>query len=224
MAEWLAAAVGLENVEARVEVDRLLLPAGPGFRLQDEVKSIITVVAKTHHYWTMHGGGTARNGVPGPLKLGIGGPDDGKTVLVDALRRRYGRRRAVVASPGRPIEVNDSAVDLVLVEMVEDSDAPGLGPSIVDATIGVFSAAALADALRRGDRGLDAWRLLVVGTAGAAKVDLSRLEGDVGRRRGGHPMVFIDLATVEGIDVIVSWLQRELLFEPWRERRDRVRP
>ena len=54
MAVWMAAAIVLENVEARVEEDRLLLPAGPGYRLQDEVKSIITVVAKTHHYWSAH--------------------------------------------------------------------------------------------------------------------------------------------------------------------------
>jgi hypothetical protein len=54
MAEWLAAAVARENVEARVAGDRLLLPAGPGYRIHDEVKSIITVVAKTHHYWVAH--------------------------------------------------------------------------------------------------------------------------------------------------------------------------
>ena len=28
--------------------------AGPGYELKDEVKSIITVVAKTHHYWSAH--------------------------------------------------------------------------------------------------------------------------------------------------------------------------
>jgi sirohydrochlorin cobaltochelatase len=54
MAEWLRAAIVLENVEARAEDDRLLLPAGPGYRLEDEVKSIVTVVAKTHHYWSAH--------------------------------------------------------------------------------------------------------------------------------------------------------------------------
>jgi len=54
MAAWLCATIILENVEARVEEDRLLLPAGPGYRLKDEVKSIITVVAKTHHYWQAH--------------------------------------------------------------------------------------------------------------------------------------------------------------------------
>jgi hypothetical protein len=41
-------------VEARVDEDRVLLPAGPAYRLEDEVKSIITVLAKTHHYWRAH--------------------------------------------------------------------------------------------------------------------------------------------------------------------------
>jgi len=54
MAAWLCAAIILENVEARVDEDRLLLPAGPGYTLKDEVKSIVTVVAKTHHYWQAH--------------------------------------------------------------------------------------------------------------------------------------------------------------------------
>jgi len=54
MAAWMCATIILENVAARVDDDRLLLPAGPGYTLKDEVKSIITVVAKTHHYWSAH--------------------------------------------------------------------------------------------------------------------------------------------------------------------------
>jgi sirohydrochlorin cobaltochelatase len=54
MAAWMAEAIGLENVAANADEDRLLLPAGPDYRLKDEVKSIITVVAKTHHYWQAH--------------------------------------------------------------------------------------------------------------------------------------------------------------------------
>ena len=54
MAAWMCAAIILENVDARMEEDRLLVPAGPGYTLKDEVKSIITVVAKTHHYWQAH--------------------------------------------------------------------------------------------------------------------------------------------------------------------------
>jgi sirohydrochlorin cobaltochelatase len=54
MAAWLCATIILENVDARMDEDRLLVPAGPGYRLEDEVKSVITVVAKTHHYWRAH--------------------------------------------------------------------------------------------------------------------------------------------------------------------------
>jgi sirohydrochlorin cobaltochelatase len=54
MAAWLCATIILENVAARCDEERLLVPADPGFALMDEVKSVITVVAKTHHYWTAH--------------------------------------------------------------------------------------------------------------------------------------------------------------------------
>ena len=218
MAEWVGAAIAPENVEVRVEDDRLLLPAGPAFRLEDEVKSIVTVVAKTHHYWTMHRG-NVRDGIPRPLRVGLGGAGSPKTALIDSLRRRYGRRRAVLTSPARILEVNDHAVDLVLVELGPDGDAPGFELSMVDAAIGLFSASALADALRRDGRRVDAWHLLVVSTAGETKADLSRLEGETGRGRGGHPTVFVDLSTVEGIDVVVSWLRRELDLDPWRTQR-----
>ena len=218
MAEWLGAAIAPENVEVRVEDDRVLLPAGPRFRLENEVKSIITVVAKTHHYWTMHRG-NVRDGISRPLRVGVGGAGHGKTVLIDSLRRRYGRRRTVLASPAQVLEVNDHAVDLVLVELGPDGDAPGFESSMVDAAIGVFSASALADALRRDGRGVGVWHLLVMSTAGEAKADLSRLEAETGRGRGGHPTMFVDLSTVEGIDVVVSWLQEELGLDPWKAPR-----
>jgi hypothetical protein len=54
MAVWMAASIILENVEARFEVDRVLLPASDAFGLKDQAKSVITVVAKTHHYWVQH--------------------------------------------------------------------------------------------------------------------------------------------------------------------------
>ncbi len=54
MAAWLCATIILENVDARAEEERLLVPADPSFVLQDQVKSVITVVAKTYHYWSAH--------------------------------------------------------------------------------------------------------------------------------------------------------------------------
>jgi sirohydrochlorin cobaltochelatase len=54
MAAWLAACIILENVDATCDEERLLVPASPAFGLKDEVKSVITVVAKTVHYWQAH--------------------------------------------------------------------------------------------------------------------------------------------------------------------------
>jgi sirohydrochlorin cobaltochelatase len=54
MAAWLCATIILENVEARSEGDVLYVPGDKGFELKNQVKSVITVVAKTHHYWQAH--------------------------------------------------------------------------------------------------------------------------------------------------------------------------
>ena len=54
MAEWLCRAIVLENVQARSEGNRLYVPASTAFTLEGEIKSVITVVAKTVHYWEQH--------------------------------------------------------------------------------------------------------------------------------------------------------------------------
>jgi len=54
MAAWLLRAVVMENVAARGEGLVLDLPAAPHFRLEKEIKNVITVIAKTSHYWLEH--------------------------------------------------------------------------------------------------------------------------------------------------------------------------
>lgn len=54
MAAWLCASIILENVDARCEDERLFVPAHESFELKNQVKSVITVVAKTNHYWQAH--------------------------------------------------------------------------------------------------------------------------------------------------------------------------
>ena len=54
MAGWLARAVNMENVSAHVDGMILHLPAGPRFRLEKEIKNVITAIAKTCHYWLGH--------------------------------------------------------------------------------------------------------------------------------------------------------------------------
>ena len=54
MAIWLQQAILAENVSVRRNDTKLYLPAGPTFQLKTEIKNVITVIAKTHHYWQEH--------------------------------------------------------------------------------------------------------------------------------------------------------------------------
>lgn len=53
-AEWLVRAIVMENVSARWEGTTIELPAGPGYRIEKEIKNVITSIAKTTHYWVDH--------------------------------------------------------------------------------------------------------------------------------------------------------------------------
>ncbi len=54
MARWLLYAIAVENVSIRREGAVLFVPAAPAFRLEKEIKNVVTAVAKTYHYWTEH--------------------------------------------------------------------------------------------------------------------------------------------------------------------------
>jgi hypothetical protein len=54
MSSWLLRAITMENVAVRREGLTLDLPAAPHFRLEKEIKNVITVIAKTSHYWLGH--------------------------------------------------------------------------------------------------------------------------------------------------------------------------
>ena len=54
MAAWLLRAILMENIAVRADDAILELPAGPSYRLLKEVKNVITVIAKTAHYWVGH--------------------------------------------------------------------------------------------------------------------------------------------------------------------------
>jgi hypothetical protein len=64
MAAWMLRAITMENVAVRAEGRALDLPAAPDFRIDKEIKNVVTVVAKTCHYWMSH--------IPREQKLEIG--------------------------------------------------------------------------------------------------------------------------------------------------------
>jgi hypothetical protein len=54
MAGWLLRAITMENVAVRRDGVALDLPAAPTYRLEKEIKNVVTVIAKTCHYWLGH--------------------------------------------------------------------------------------------------------------------------------------------------------------------------
>ena len=54
MAGCLVRAAVMENIFARRDRSGLELPAGLHFRLQREIKNVVTAIAKTCHYWHDH--------------------------------------------------------------------------------------------------------------------------------------------------------------------------
>jgi sirohydrochlorin cobaltochelatase len=54
MAVWVAAAIIIENVVARFAGRTVYVPVAADWRLNSEIKNIITAVAKTCHYWAEH--------------------------------------------------------------------------------------------------------------------------------------------------------------------------
>lgn len=66
MAQWMLRAITAENVAVRRGGDgrSIDVPAAPSFRVEKEIKNVITVVAKTCHYWMGH--------IPRDQKLAIG--------------------------------------------------------------------------------------------------------------------------------------------------------
>ena len=51
---WLLRAFVVGSVTVRREVNVLWFPAGPHFRLEREIKNVVTLVAKTTHYCQDH--------------------------------------------------------------------------------------------------------------------------------------------------------------------------
>jgi len=60
MALWLVRAIIVENVLVRREGHTIFLPASPDYQLGQEIKNVVTVVAKTTHYWIDHMRGKKR--------------------------------------------------------------------------------------------------------------------------------------------------------------------
>jgi hypothetical protein len=110
MAGWLVRAIVMENVSARRDGLALDLPAAPHFRIEKEIKNVITVAAKTAHYWLGHIPRAQRQEIQeliatmdvesplvAPVEAGEAGAEDAKahaSRLLSAIEHDTGLRRS----------------------------------------------------------------------------------------------------------------------------------
>lgn len=138
MAGWLARAIVMENVSAHCERMVLSLPAGPTYRVEKEIKNVITAIAKTGHYWFGH--------IPPAQQAEIGRlfakMDAGSPLIQPSLldSREDDRRRALSAEIAGAI---GASTGLACVRD-ENSDWVGVECRDVRAAISMMRAAVVA--------------------------------------------------------------------------------
>ena len=107
-------------------------------------------------------------------------------------------------------------LELLFVESGGDNLAATFSPELVDATIYVIDVAEGDKIPRKGGPGITRSDLLVINKIDLAPhvgADLSVMERDSKRMRGDRPFVFSNLRDGIGVDAVVDWIRRELLFE-----------
>jgi len=107
-------------------------------------------------------------------------------------------------------------MDLVFVESGGDNLAASFSPELVDAAIYVIDVSGGDKIPRKGGPGVTRSDLLVINKIDLAPhvgASLEVMARDAREQRGDRPFVFSNLKTGEGLESIVSWIERKLLFD-----------
>ncbi|HUY13300.1 MAG TPA: urease accessory protein UreG [Terriglobia bacterium] len=107
-------------------------------------------------------------------------------------------------------------LDCLFIESGGDNLAATFSPELVDATIYVIDVAEGDKIPRKGGPGITTSGLLVINKIDLAPyvgASLEVMERDTKRARGERPFVFTNLRGGVGIDAVIDWIRRELLFE-----------
>lgn len=105
--------------------------------------------------------------------------------------------------------------DVVFIESGGDNLAATFSPELSDLTIYVIDVAGGEKIPRKGGPGITKSDLLIINKTDLAPyvgADLGVMDRDSRKMRGARPFVFTNLKTQEGVDGIVSWIRRDLLF------------
>src|SRR5213083_3386542 len=108
------------------------------------------------------------------------------------------------------------ALDIVFLESGGDNLAASFSPELVDASIYVIDVAGGDKVPRKGGPGITRSDLLVINKTDLAPhvgADLNVMDRDSRMMRGAKPFVFTNLKTRHGVDEVVTWIRRDVLFE-----------
>jgi urease accessory protein len=107
-------------------------------------------------------------------------------------------------------------MDILLIESGGDNLASTFSPELVDATIFVIDVGEGDKMPRKGGPGITKSGLLVINKIDLAPyvgASLEVMDRDAKRVRGDRPYVFTNLKTGAGVDAVINWIRRDLLFE-----------
>lgn len=107
-------------------------------------------------------------------------------------------------------------VQIVFVESGGDNLSATFSPDLADATIYVIDVAQGEKIPRKGGPGVTRSDLLVINKTDLAPMvgaSLDVMASDSKRIRSGRPFLFTNLMTLEGVDEVINWIRKDVLFE-----------
>lgn len=107
-------------------------------------------------------------------------------------------------------------IELIFIESGGDNLAATFSPELVDGLIFVIDVGEGEKIPRKGGPGITQSELLVINKIDIAPYvhsDLHVMEEDTKRMRGEKPYVFTNLFDGTGLDHIIAWIKKDMLFE-----------
>lgn len=107
-------------------------------------------------------------------------------------------------------------VQIIFIESGGDNLSATFSPDLADASIYVIDVAQGEKIPRKGGPGVTRSDLLVINKTDLAPMVGASLEvmaNDAERMRGGRPFIFTNLMSMEGVELVIDWIKKNVLFE-----------